>query len=107
MQEIDRFAKASVIKLLVGNKADMTTKRQVKFEEGLELGTLITEAKQHKIQFIEASAKNSSNVEESFDVISKEIYNKYQFGQQTQANMINGTTKLKEIQLEPTSSYVN
>ena len=38
MQEIEKFAKSTVIKLLVGNKCDMTSKRQVKYEEGLDLG---------------------------------------------------------------------
>jgi Ras-related protein Rab-1A len=99
MQEIDRFAKASVIKLLVGNKADMTEKRQVKFEEGAELGTHIIIAKLHKIQFIEASAKNAANVEVSFDTISKEIYNRYQ-SQQIQSSQLKGGTKLKEIEME-------
>lgn len=34
MQEIDRYASEGVNKLLVGNKSDMTHKRQVEYSTG-------------------------------------------------------------------------
>ena len=38
MNEIDKYAQESVIRLLVGNKADLAERRQVTYEEGIELG---------------------------------------------------------------------
>jgi len=57
MQEIDRFATENVNKLLIGNKCDLEEKREVSYEEGLEL------AKNFDVPFLEVSAKNSTNIE--------------------------------------------
>lgn len=57
-------------RLLVGNKADLTDKRKVTFEEGAEL------ARQYKIDFIETSAKNSVNIDMAFQNLSKIILEK-------------------------------
>lgn len=54
----------------MGNKNDLTERRKVTYEEGLEL------AKQYKIEFIETSAKNSTNIEQSFLNLSKNILEK-------------------------------
>ncbi len=62
-----RFANAGVCKILVGNKCDMEENRRVSFEEGMEL------AKHYEIPFLETSAKNSINVENSFITMSNEI----------------------------------
>ena len=62
-----RFANAGVCKILVGNKCDMEESRKVSYEEGMEL------AKHFEIPFLETSAKNSINVENSFITMSKEI----------------------------------
>lgn len=67
MHEIDRFANPGVCKILVGNKCDMEESRKISFEEGMEL------AKHYEIPFLEASAKNSVNVESSFTTMAKEI----------------------------------
>ena len=60
MHEIDKYATNGVCKILVGNKSDLEDQRQVSFEEGQEL------AKQYEIPFLEASAKQSINVDTSF-----------------------------------------
>ena len=57
-------------KLLVGNKCDLDDKRVVSFEEGAEL------AKHYDIPFLETSAKNSVNVEATFETMTKEIKKK-------------------------------
>ena len=62
-----RFANAGVCKILVGNKCDMEEMRKVSYEEGMEL------AKHYEIPFLETSAKNSINVENSFMTMSREI----------------------------------
>jgi Ras-related protein Rab-1A len=60
LAEIDRFAPPTVCRLLVGNKADLSDKREVRTDEGADL------ARQCAIPFIETSAKNSVNVEKLF-----------------------------------------
>jgi Ras-related protein Rab-1A len=67
MHEIERFANPGVCKILVGNKCDMEELRKVSTEEGAEL------ARHFEIPFLETSAKNSINVEQSFITMSKEI----------------------------------
>eukprot|EP01015_Nassula_variabilis_P021889 TRINITY_DN3955_c0_g1_i1.p2 TRINITY_DN3955_c0_g1~~TRINITY_DN3955_c0_g1_i1.p2 ORF type:complete len:226 (-),score=35.77 TRINITY_DN3955_c0_g1_i1:41-679(-) len=67
MSEIDKYAQESVNRLLVGNKVDLSDKRKVSYEEGLEL------ARQYKIPFIEASAKNANNIDVSFQTMAKQI----------------------------------
>jgi GTPase SAR1 family protein len=62
-----RFANAGVCKILVGNKCDMEESRKVSNEEGMEL------AKHYEIPFLETSAKNSINVDNSFITMSNEI----------------------------------
>jgi Ras-related protein Rab-1A len=55
-----RFAKDGVLRFLVGNKCDLSHKRQVSYEQGKEL------AAQYNIPFIETSAKDVVNIEELF-----------------------------------------
>lgn len=62
-----RFANAGVCKILVGNKCDAEESRKVSHEEGMEL------AKHYEIPFLETSAKNSINVDNSFITMSNEI----------------------------------
>jgi small GTP-binding protein len=51
--------------ILVGNKADMVSYRQVPYEDGLNL------AKQYKIPFFECSAKKGTCINEIFDEAGK------------------------------------
>jgi len=68
LQEIERYACDNVQKMLVGNKADLTSERKVTAEEGSDL------AQQMGLEFLEASAKNATNVEQSFTQIANLIY---------------------------------
>ncbi|KAJ4460008.1 putative Ras-related protein Rab-1A [Paratrimastix pyriformis] len=70
LNEIDRYASENVCKLLVGNKADMVTKRQVEAAQAQEF------AERHSIPLIETSAKTGVNVEKAFLRIAAEIKNK-------------------------------
>ena len=72
LTEVEKFANENVIKLLVGNKSDLESSRQVKFEEGKEFADSLG------IQFIETSAKNSSNVEKAFFTLANEIKGRVQ-----------------------------
>jgi Ras-related protein Rab-1A len=53
--------------LLVGNKSDLESARQVKFDEGKEY------AESLGVKFIETSAKDSTNVEKAFFTMANEI----------------------------------
>merc|ERR1712227_342508 len=67
LHEIDRYASENVNKLLVGNKSDLTTKRQVETESAKEFADSVN------IPFLETSAKNATNVEDAFMTMTGEI----------------------------------
>ena len=56
MAEIDKHGSENVSRILIGNKCDLESQRQVSFEEGQEL------ADHYGVRFLETSAKNSKNV---------------------------------------------
>jgi len=68
---IDRYASENVNKLLVGNKNDLTSKRAVSLEQAKEF------AESLGIEFIETSAKNSTNVEKAFMMMASQIKARY------------------------------
>jgi len=70
LTEIERYACGNVVKLLVGNKSDLTTKRVVSQVTGKEF------ADQFHLPFIEASAKDGSNVKQAFMTLVKEVFDK-------------------------------
>jgi Ras-related protein Rab-1A len=65
--EIEKNANKNVYKYLVGNKSDLEQSRQISYEQGKEF------AETYGMQFIETSAKTSSNVAEAFCTMTKEI----------------------------------
>lgn len=67
MNEVEKHANDYVSRILVGNKNDLFDQRQVTAEEGKEL------ADHYNIRFLETSAKESTNVEEAFTLMTKEI----------------------------------
>jgi len=67
LHEIDRYASENVNKLLVGNKSDLTSKRQVETETAKEFAQSVN------IPFLETSAKNATNVEDAFMTMAGEI----------------------------------
>ena len=73
LHEIDRYANENVVKLLVGNKADLTAKKVVSYETAKEFADSLG------IEFVETSAKNSTNVETAFMTMAREIMQKYVF----------------------------
>ena len=60
MADVDKFAKEGVLRILVGNKCDLDSKRQVPFDSGKEL------ADKYGIKFMETSAKETVNIEQLF-----------------------------------------
>jgi len=67
MQEIDRYATEGVNKLLVGNKSDMADKKVVEYTVAKEFADSLG------IPFLETSAKNATNVEQSFLTMARQI----------------------------------
>ncbi|KAK8513083.1 hypothetical protein V6N12_037575 [Hibiscus sabdariffa] len=67
LNEIDRYASGSVNKLLVGNKCDLTAKKEVPYE------TAKAFADELGIPFLETSAKNATNVEQAFMAMAGDI----------------------------------
>ena len=56
---------------MVGNKSDLTSKRAVTFEQAKEFADSLG------IEFVETSAKSSSNVEKAFLMMSTQIKARY------------------------------
>lgn len=71
LHEIDRYASDNVNKLLVGNKSDLTSKRAVSFDQAKEFADSLG------IEFVETSAKNSTNVEKAFMMMASQIKARY------------------------------
>lgn len=70
MGEVKKYAQPNVICFLVGNKKDLEDKRTVTVEEGKEL------AKFYGMDFLETSARDTINIDESFLSLSKSIIQK-------------------------------
>ena len=69
LQEIDKYANEQVIKVLIGNKSDMPNK-VVTSDMAQQL------AKDYNMEWMETSAKDSNNVEDSFLLMAKQIKDK-------------------------------
>ncbi|XP_054085567.1 ras-related protein Rab-8A-like [Zeugodacus cucurbitae] len=67
IRNIEENASADVDKMLLGNKCELTDKRQVSRERGEQL------AIEYGIKFMETSAKASINVEEAFLTLASDI----------------------------------
>lgn len=96
MADVDRYAKEGVMKVLVGNKNDLTNKRQVSYDDAKEF------AKKYGIEYIETSAKDSSNIEDLFISTTKSfISNVYNNPlKKSNANFTPGGISLPNQQLE-------
>jgi len=67
MQEIEKYVKADVTRLLVGNKCDLASKRCVTYDEGKDF------ADDLGVGFVEASARDGRNVDEAFVSLCRDI----------------------------------
>merc|ERR1712045_552122 len=76
LNEVNRYVNESTCKILIGNKCDNTAERQVSTEEGQK------KAEELNVAFIEASAKDGTNVEAAFQMMSAELITKREVAQQ-------------------------
>ncbi|KAL5110713.1 Ras-related protein Rab-8B [Taenia solium] len=70
LTNIDDHANSDVERMLLGNKCDMVSQRQVTKEEAQEF------AKNHSIEFLETSAKEGENVTVAFRMLAQAIKTK-------------------------------
>lgn len=67
IRNIEQHATSDVEKMILGNKCDMTDKRQVSKDRGEKL------AIDYGVKFLETSAKSGLNVEEAFYTMARDI----------------------------------
>nr|XP_023957467.1 ras-related protein Rab-37 isoform X1 [Chrysemys picta bellii] len=65
--EIHEYAQKDVVIMLLGNKADVSSERVIRMEDGESL------AREYGVPFMETSAKTGMNVELAFLAIAKEL----------------------------------
>merc|ERR1712176_1058193 len=70
LDEVNRYVNESTCKILVGNKCDLDTERQVSKEEAKK------KAEDLGLAFVETSAKDATNVESAFQMMSAELISK-------------------------------
>lgn len=70
LRNIDEHANEDVEKMILGNKCDMDSKRQVSKDRGEAI------AKEHGVPFLETSAKANVNVEKAFMDLAQKILDK-------------------------------
>nr|ABR17569.1 unknown [Picea sitchensis] len=69
LDELKMHSDMNIVTMLVGNKCDLETLREVPIEESKAL------AEAEKLFFIETSALNATNVNDAFQIVIKEVYN--------------------------------
>lgn len=69
-----RLTNPNTVIFLIGNKADLEEHRDVSYEEGKQL------ADEHKLMFVECSAKSGTNVDDVFIETARKVYREIQDG---------------------------
>uniref|UniRef100_A0A914XQ92 Uncharacterized protein n=1 Tax=Panagrolaimus superbus TaxID=310955 RepID=A0A914XQ92_9BILA len=70
LRNIDEHASEDVVKMLLGNKCDMTDRRVISKERGEKI------AIDHQIRFLETSAKSNINIDKAFYDLAEAILDK-------------------------------
>ncbi|SBS84505.1 ras-related protein Rab-1A, putative (RAB1a) [Plasmodium ovale curtisi] len=97
VNEIDKYTNEETCKLLVGNKADCKDEMEIPTTEGEN------KAKELNIPFIETSAKDSTNVELAFTMITQELIKKKKKKNINSANSSQVKVKLTSGDDDPSS----
>ncbi|XP_014816727.1 PREDICTED: ras-related protein Rab-25 [Calidris pugnax] len=93
LKELYDHAEASIVVMLVGNKTDLAQAREVPMEEAKMF------ADNKGLLFVETSALDSTNVEQAFETILKEIFHKVQKQKQrsNQSNTVSLASESPEV----------
>eukprot|EP01080_Neovahlkampfia_damariscottae_P005099 gene5099-8698_t len=75
LEDAQQYSAKTMITTLIGNKSDLEKLRAVSYEEGENF------AKKHGMQFVECSAKSSTNVDQAFKSTAIRIYDKIRTGE--------------------------
>lgn len=70
LNEVNRYVNDNTCKILIGNKCDMESERQVPTEEARK------KAEELGMGYMECSAKDATNVEKAFQMVSTELISK-------------------------------
>ncbi|CAL8325185.1 ras-related protein Rab-8B isoform X2 [Gadus morhua] len=89
IRNIEEHASSDVEKMILGNKCDISDRRQVSKDRGEKL------AIDYGIKFLETSAKSSLNVEEAFYTIARDILQNLST-KTTEASGAEGSLKITE-----------
>ena len=65
--EVQSYASSKIVKILIGNKCDLDEDRKVSYQEGKEF------AESFGLEFLETSAKQKINIDETFIKLTKSI----------------------------------
>ena len=91
LKQIEKHAKESVFKFLVGNKSDLVEERKVTYEEAKQY------ADEHELPYIETSAKEGININELFDSSIKSfLTNSKSFGGEKNIKLNSQSTNSSE-----------
>eukprot|EP01025_Chloroclados_australasicus_P032396 TRINITY_DN3286_c0_g1_i1.p2 TRINITY_DN3286_c0_g1~~TRINITY_DN3286_c0_g1_i1.p2 ORF type:complete len:214 (-),score=21.47 TRINITY_DN3286_c0_g1_i1:325-966(-) len=110
LEDARQHANPSMTIMLIGNKSDLSHKREVSTEEGERF------AQEHGLVFLETSAKTAHNVEEAFINTARKIHEKIESGDVDANNETfgikigygagrnEGTVNVNDLSAKPTSS---
>ena len=101
MADIDKFAKEGVLRILVGNKCDLTNNRQVSTEEAKEI------ANKYGIKYIETSAKDTINIDDLFISTAKYLLSKQTGGTGVGKGAQNGKNGIDLMNTNNNNNQIN
>ena len=95
VEDIRQNNKMNIGKILIGNKADLDSEREVTKEKGEDL------AKSLDCPFFETSALNGMNIREALDEIARITYNKWKIDPQNRKSIrLSSAASIEKISLD-------
>ncbi|KAF5093391.1 hypothetical protein D0Z03_002435 [Geotrichum reessii] len=96
---LDATGADSLPMVIVGNKTDLDSQRQVSYEEGKNL------AESFGAAFVETSAKNNSNIDKAFEALIAQIDASSSDGASKEKGCLNKTAVTKGFSIQPRLEY--
>lgn len=75
LEDVKKYAGPNIVQLLVGNKRDLESQREVPYNAAMEFGN-----HHDMLDFIETSAKDNTHVDEAFVKMAKELKKRHDGG---------------------------